>query len=393
MKIVRKRPGYALATILVLMGVAIFGIGALVSITGLETRISYSQREGLNAYSVAEAGQAEALWRLNTVPAYMTALAAGNLNVSFSVANKPATGQGYSVSMVSTSAGRALIDINATVNNGDFTARRSIRTSVFSGPVNNPLTSFSMFSGASVSITNGSGNVNFNGGDLYAGTTFDIRNTNMTVNGSVNAIGNYTANNSVVNASGGINAANDPPLATAVTAPSVDFNYYANNATVTYTPTQFQNLIGATGTNKNFPGPITYVNGNVSLGNSARNKNITISGLLVINGTFTTNASVSNLNVTINDPGTGLSGLLTSNNITLNSGSWTVNGVMYSAGTFRFLSAPALTINGMLIAASDITINPNTTTNIQSNATRIGAVFSGSGVPRAVQVEHWEEEY
>jgi hypothetical protein len=391
--ILRRRPGYALATILVLMGVALFGVGALVSISGLESRISFSQREGLNAYSVAEAGQSEALWRLNTVPAYMTALKDGNLNVTFTVVDKPQAGEGYTVSMTSTSAGRALIDVNATVNNGDFTARRSIRTNVFSGPVDNPLTTYSLYSGTSIDITNGTGNVNFNGGDLYAGTTFSIRNTNMTVNGAVKALGNYSANNSVVNASGGIQAANQPPAPSSVSTPSVDFNYYAANATVTYTPTQFQNIIGGSGTNKNFPGPITYVNGSVSLGNSARNKNVTISGLLVINGTFTTNASVQNLNMTINDPGNGLSGLLASNTITLNSGSWTVNGVMYSAGNFRFLSAPALTVNGMLLAAGTVTINPNTTTNIQANATRIGAVFSGAGVPRAVQVEHWEEEY
>lgn len=58
----RRQPGYALATILILLGVAMFSGAAIVTVSTLESKISASQKEGLDAYYVAEAGIESSLW-------------------------------------------------------------------------------------------------------------------------------------------------------------------------------------------------------------------------------------------------------------------------------------------------------------------------------------------
>ncbi len=389
----QKRRGYALATILILLGVALFGASAMVTISTIERKIAYSQQEGITAYMVAEAAHSEALWRLNTTPAYSAALLAGTLNIQFTATDSPLAGQGYTVRMVSTSAGNATIDVNSTVNNGNFTARRVISSQVFSGPVSSPLSDKVLYSGTSIGFNNGSSNIITNNGNIYARTTINLNNTNIQAGtGFIQALGNYSANNSTVS-SAGIQSANNPPPPADVPAPSVDFSGYQSTANTTYNSgNSFINAIANGGSTVNFNGPITYVNGNVTFGNSTRNKTVNITGLLVINGTVTTNGSVSGLRVNFTDPGNSKSGLLAANNVTFNSGTFNVQGVIYSAGTLRFISAPSITVNGGVVAGSSIQVNPGATFNLTGDPTRMTTMFGG-GAPSAVQVQHWEEEY
>ncbi len=387
------RPAYALATILILMGVVLFGAGALVTISTIERKIAYSQQEGITAYMVAEAAHSEALWRLNTTPAYSSALLAGTLNIQFTATDSPLSGQGYTVRMVSTSAGNATIDVDSTVDNGNFIARRALRSQVFSGPVSSPISDKVIYSGADIGFNNGSSNIITSNGNIYARTTINLNNTNIQAGtGFIQAVGNYSANNSTVN-SAGIRSANNPPAPADIPAPSVDFSGYQTSANSTYaTGTAFINAIANGGSTVNFPGPITYVNGNVAFGNSVRNKTVNITGLLVVNGTVTTNSSVSGLRINFTDPGNAKAGLLAANNITFNSGTFNIAGVIYSAGTIRFISAPSVTLNGGVVAGSSIQVNPGSVFNLTGNSTRMSTMFGG-GTPSAVQVQHWEEEY
>lgn len=392
----KSRKGFALATVLVLLGVALFGVGALVSVSSLEAKIARSQGEGLAAYYVADSGMADAVWRLNNDATYKTALLNGTLNASYTAQNVPASGQSFIVTMQTSAqgAGYATVVVEASADNGTFVAQRRLVTEVFaSAPQQvNPIGETAALSGGSLSISNGSGAANLNNGNLFSRGSISVHRTTVNLGTyKVKARGNYSVSSATVN-SGGIEAANFPPQPADLPVPGVDFAYYQQNATVTYSSNQFINAIRNGGTNINFPGPITYVNGNVTLNSNVRNKNITITGLLVFSGNFSITSAADNVSVNLNNPGNDQSGIFSAGNMSLSDGTYNLNGVIYAAGSLSLSGIPSFTLNGGMLSAGSMTITTGASFNLNTQ-TQYYAVLFGSGGPRAIQVSHWEEEY
>ncbi|HSI20603.1 MAG TPA: hypothetical protein VLA04_02770 [Verrucomicrobiae bacterium] len=412
MKPIFRKPqkGYALATILILLGVCMFGAAALVTISILESKISRSHVEGTVAYYVAEAGVTDAVWRLNNDTAYTNALAAGTLNVTYAAADTPATGQGFTVTMVTSAegAGYATITVTGTADNGTFTAQRKIETSVFRGstPPGSPIGDNVFFGGGSLAITNGGSDVLVTNGDLYMLGNISIHQATVNAAGrTINAEGSYSASGATVT-SAGIYASNYPPAPSeGLSVPGYDFTQYTSLATnkctaalyaaetqLRCTPAQFESLIGADD-DFSFPNPVVYIDGSLSFTNWARDKTITTNGLFVVNGNLSSNNAASNFQFVVNDPGTGRAGIIVKSNVNNGSGTWTVNGVMYASGSVSFTNNQTVTIDGAVVAGGSVNINTGLSLNLAYNETRIISVLGGITNPSAVRVLHWEEEY
>lgn len=389
----RRQSGYALATILVLLGVAMFGAGAIVTISGLESKISRSQKEGVSAYYAAEAGIQVGLWHLNNTIADSSALVAGTLDQTYTGTDVPSPGQGFTVHMYtspSRGAGYGVLDVAGYSDNGTFRANRKITTNVFQGVIGSPTGTNGFFGGGSVSITNGSSIVHINGGDLYG-------KTSITVNGAtVNMNNNYFQTTGAYHLGGGgtvNNLAGVNYLASAIPPPGLDFSYYRANNTAFYTPGDFTDLIDDADVSSpiNIPGPVTFVDGSVVLNSSvAKNKTINVTGMLIINGNFTTNASGFTINVV--NPGDNKSGVFIQSNLSNNAGRWIVDGVVYTSGRMTFTNAESNNIDGAVIAGGDININVGLPMQLTYRPEKVTANF-GTGSGLSVEVQHWEEEY
>lgn len=308
MNVSRPRRGYALATILILLAVCMFGAAALVTISILESKISRSELEGTIAYYAAEAGIKDAVWRLNNVSTYNTPLNAGTLNATYSVTDKPAVGQGFTVTLLSLaqSNNAAQVDVIGTSNNGNFTATRHIRVTVFQGDPTPSFGAFAFLAGGATTVTNGSSALLVNNGDFYSRSNITINSATFNAGTyTINAMGNYTANNSTVT-SGGIFAANRPPAPSAVAVPGYNFAQYSGlptnrctagqyngQAQLRCSPAQFQALIGSSN-NFTFNNSVVYIDAATTFNSWVRNKTITFNGLLVINGNFTVNSAATN---------------------------------------------------------------------------------------------------
>lgn len=390
------RKAYALATVLVLLGVSLFGVGAVVAISGLETKIARSQLEGTTAYYAADAGIADALWRLNNTPAYKNALLAGTLNVTYTATDAPQPGQGFTVTMLTSSqgAGYADVTVDATSDNGTFVARRQVAAQVFGGVATNPIGTKAVMAGGNLTMSNGSSSLNMTNGDLYARGSIIV--TQATVNTAsfwVRSVGFYIPLSAQVNA-GGISAANYPPAPASESVPGIDFPDYQSQSSVQYTASQFTSLID-NNPNLVLPGPITYVSGNVSLrNNNASNSNVTVNGLLIINGSFTIQNSVNNFVMNLSDPGDGKSGILINGAGSFNAGNLNINGVVYTSGSLSVTSLPGFLVQGAVAAGGSISLTSAGDLTVNFVLSRVSGVFgSGGSNPQAVQVQHWEEEY
>jgi hypothetical protein len=258
-----------------------------------------------------------------------------------------------------------------------------------------------MMSGGSLTVSTPGSSVVINNGDVYAGGSIGI-----TANGG----GSFSDQNHTLSTSGSYTGQGTITYGSLVTSassqlpPGVDFSSgssgYANAAnyskmydiSVPAQLTQFETDITS---GNGLVGPVTYVNGSISFGSWAKNKNLKINGLLVINGNLSTSSSNPLGNVSINDPGNHRSGILANGSITLANGTWSVNGVLYASGSLQLSTSNPFNINGgAVVAGGAITLSPGGQISISYSNTIPAAVFGPTAGPAyAAAIEHWEEEY
>lgn len=404
---IRPKRGYALATILILLGVCMFGAAALVTISILESKIARSQLEGTVAYYAAEAGVTDAVWRLNTNSTYRTALDAGTLNVTYSATNQPATGQGFTVTMQTGAqgAGYATINVTGTSNNGNFTSQRKVESSVFLGGGVPTIGTNAILSGGSATITNGGSSLTFTGGDFFSRGSVTINQATVTGAGRyIQAVGSYSANNSTVTVAG-VKASNFPPAPTDITVPGYNFaqyntlptnrctsGQYAAQTQLRCTAAQFQSLIGSSN-NFTFPNQVVYISNALTLNSWVRNKTLNFNGLIVVNGAVNVTGAATNFTMNVADPGTHRSGIMVAGNFTNSSGIWNFNGIMYASGSISFNNPSPINVNCAVVSGGSLSVNTGSAFTITFNSDCAGAILGEDTTNTAVQVLHWEEEY
>jgi hypothetical protein len=397
------RPGYALATMLILLGVCLFAASALVTVSILESKISLSERQGITAYYVSEAGISDGMWRLKNNSAYASALQAGTLNVTYAATDVPLTGDSFTVTMAQISGqppGNATVDVTGSVAAGAITAKRRIVTTVFLGSSIPPTGSAALFAGANLLISNGAARISVKGGDAYATGTLGLNSAQIDMGGGkFLSQGNFSQNptpSSKVTNVGGIQAPNQGGSPTPVNPPGFSFSTAKSAAIAAgtyYTPAQFNALIpsGNSAATISLPGPVTYVDGGLILPNNYKNKTLNITGELVINGSLDIPASITGMIININRPSSGPSGVFIAGNSTNRAGTWNINGIYYAAGNITYSNSESFTINGALMSGGSITVNNGFDMTLNFVSDRVVEAFGGVLSP--LQVKHWEEQY
>jgi hypothetical protein len=388
-KYLSSRPkGYALATVLVLLGASLIGVASLVTISTLESKIAVSQQGGVNAYYAAEAGEYVGLWHLNNTSADNQALANGTLNSSYSSSNGvPIANESFSIHLYTDpahGAGYGIIDSTGTYVSGAFTATRQILTYVYMGSATSQIGSNALFSGAGVKLTTGQLNL-INGGEYTVGNVSiqpgaDLNATSQTVsiyNGSLNNLGSFEGTSTTAN--------------NAIVMPS--FNW--NQSGTTISPSAFLNTVKNNGA---LAGPVTIVTGSVNInGSNYRNKTLTVNGILIIKGSLQINSS--GFNLVVNNTSSNQAGVFVEGSILINSGSWDITGLIYTPSTLKINNPSAFNINGGIIVGGSgnggqpaVQINCGGGLNVTYNAAIASTIFPSNSV-QAVQVQHWEESY
>lgn len=391
-----NKPGFALATILVLLGVALFGVGAIVTISVLESKIARSQQEGLTAYYVAEAGIQDALWKFNNDNTYIIGLGAGTFSpqVSYTVSNVPNSGQSFTVTILSTSPGYATVTSSGSSDNGNFIAKRLVQTTVFQGTVASPTGTIALMTGGTLSMSNGTTSYHVIGGDLYSSgkITLNFGNSSVLDVGTNNIITSSTYN---TNNKGTVTAGAIVTNAPLQTPPGLDFNYYgtAGNYSVKYdlsNNAQLAQFKADITSNSGITSLITYVDGNINFNSWASNNTLKVKGMIVFNGNVTFNCSSCNLQ--ISDPGNHKAGIFVNGNLSDNNGQIDVQGLVYASGSASFNNSQVINIVGGLIAGGTMSFNTGANVTLTYDPVRVAAGF-GTGSVYTTGINHWEEEY
>ena len=116
-----------------------------------------------------------------------------------------------------------------------------------------------------------------------------------------------------------------------------------------------------------------------------------INGLLVVDGSFTSNANGSTIQVI--DPGTGKSGILVNGNANITKGTYTVNGVIYTSGSMSVNNSDTMTITGAIVSGGAVNFNTGVALTLTLDTPRATAVFGGTTGTYTSAISHWEEEY
>lgn len=431
----KLKRAFVLPTVLVLLAVAVFASGALVTVSLIEGRVSVSQADSVTAYYTAEAGARHALQKLNTTSGLLTKLAAGTLGVSdnYTITNPTGSGTEFNVEYISTSANNAEILVSAEFDTGKYVAERVLRLTVYYlSSSTNPLTDVGFLAGGAININNGSGAIRIIGGDLFSNGSIALSSTTLTLDGTefIRTPGTYTANGSTVT-SGGIRASNYPPAPSSIGIGSYQFGNYAGNGqphcswnqfagvggTLYCHPTNFTNLINdyfsrnpssntmdinSTAVVLTGSGAVSVPTGKtVEMGHFVVRGNLTIQNPVQCNRvrgvTTCTQVASGTLRVderTVTTP--NHSGIFVEGSCSMTGGVVVVYGVLYCTGNASLTvpSGSSLTVTGGVLSTQAATLSNAGTFQVTYDLTAINT----SGVPTTTNVgvavvTYWEEEY
>lgn len=405
---IKQNRGVALILTILLMSLVLFLSLYLLTFTLTENRISRSQAWGAKTYYLAEAGIQEMVWKLKNDTAYKESFeTAPDWSTSFTRTNPFGADNGsYTVSIVNSNLAHATITSTGTINLGlGKTSRRIVKTYVYRALGQSGVKNNCGFADGDINISYSL--VNFHDGSAYSNNVFNINgNSTVNIDTDLNATGNYLeSKSSTVTVGGVIHAANNPPAADFITMPAVDFdsassNSFKNRATVSYTQSQFDDLMA---NNKNLilAGPITYVDGDVDLRGA---QNLTINGLLIIGGDLIVGHSLCRgsrcglSSLTVNHTAGQAAGVLAKRKI--NFESWTgavdVTGIIYANDQLTLSSLPigfSFNAAGGLIGRKLAITSIWQPININYDNTILTEVLGATDFSPVITVEHWEEEY
>jgi Tfp pilus assembly protein PilX len=405
---IKKNQGVALLLTILLMSLILFLSLYLLTFTLTEDRIAKSQSWGAKTYYLAEAGIQEMVWKLKNDASYKNSFETNpSWNISFTRVNPFGAENGsYTVSILNSALAHGVITSTGTIDLGNGkTSQRIVKTYVYRAMGQSGVSTNCGYADGNIDIS--ASVVNFRDGSAHSNNNFIINGlSTVNVDDDLNVVNQYNKSwLSTVNVGGVIHSADNPPAASPITMPAVDFDSadpssLKNRATIVYSQNQFDTLM-QNNQNLTLAGPITYVDGDVDLKGA---QNITVNGLLVIGRDLIIGHSLcrgwrcGSNSITVNHTVGQASGIIAKRKI--NFEFWTanidINGAVYANDQLNLLSFPIgfdFDVVGGLIARKLTFTSIWQPININYNNTILTEALGSSNFSPVLTVEHWEEEY
>ena len=406
-----KKNGFALVTSLFIMLLLLTLVLYLASFTLTELRISTSQSASVQTYYLAEAGIAEAIWKIKNDPIWKNGFEGSALwSVDYTRNSALYPNGSYRIQITNTEQARGDITVTASLNLGVATAKRVVKTTVYKALGESVVGQNGEYADGNIDMSGSVLNV-FNGG-LFSNINIIINFWSIiSADGAVQAVGNINVNPQSHLIASSTHASNlNPPAPATIAMPAVSFDNagdpdsYKAQANNIYTASQFSDLLWANRGGTLTLNGITYVTGAVTIygGN-----NLIINGVLVADGNIKVGANtlfccwgsscLNRSNVTINNTGGNApSGLLSKGRIDfeLCLNNFTAKGMIYANDKINILSLPnAIDVTGGLISRKITLTSLWQGINIIYDNSVINYTLGDPQFSPIVTVEHWEEEY
>lgn len=405
---IKKHRGVALILTILLMSLILFLSLYLLSFALTEDKIAKSQAWGAKTYYLAEAGIQEMVWKLKNDAAYKQNFETDpSWTASFTRADPFGANNGsYTVSITNSSLAHGVITSTGAINIGaGKTSQRVVKTYVYRAIGQSGVQDNGGYADGNIDIS--SSLVNFNGGSAHSNNIFNINGAStVNIDIDLNAVGNYLeSQSSTVTVGGATHSANNPPAATAIAMPAVDFdsgdpNSYKNRATVVYTQAAFDNLM-KNNQNLTLAGPITYVDGDIDIKGA---QTLTVNGLLVagrdliVGHSQCRSSRCGSNDITVIHTAGQAAGIFAKRKI--NFESWTgavnINGVVYANDQLNLLSIPAglnFDVTGGLVSRKLTITSVQQPININYDNLILSEALGATEFSPVLTVDHWEEEY
>lgn len=391
----KNKKGFVLLTTFwILLILSVLGL-FLMGIAMGEWYIALSQREGVKAFYLAEAGIDYAVFKVRNDQNLLNDFINGNLNTTLTQDSFFDSRGRFVVYLESLIPGEASIRSEGYYSLGLVSARRVIKAKFVRGVERVPWNN-AFYGLGTVDIQSSIVNIT---GSLYAGNDIYITQySKVFVDGDVKSNKNvYIKSNGELNKTGNIYAENYPPAPELIPLPQVDFDALLSQADFVYSESEFRDLL-KNQSNVVLNG-IIYVKGNINI---KKNQNLTINGLLVADGNvmigMPEGGSEGGAQLKINDPGgESLAGLLAKGKIQIgeNTTLFEVNGLLLSYDEVRLLhSNSPLKIDGAIITRSFSAIGLSGGLTVNFNQEKVNRIITLENITSpTVKVDHWEEEY
>ncbi|OPZ23865.1 MAG: hypothetical protein BWZ03_00363 [bacterium ADurb.BinA186] len=405
-----KQRGFVLATSLFIM-LLLLSLGLYVaSFTLTELRISQSQASSVQTYYLAEAGIAEAIWKIKNDNTWKDGFEGSETwSVDYTRNSALYPNGSYRIQINNNAVAKGDIIVTAYLNlSSGGTAQRVVKTNVYKAL------------GISAIGQNGEyadGNIDMSGTVLNVFNGGFFSNNNIIVNywsvisatGDVGAVGNVVLNQSSHIVASSTSAHNYPPAPDPIPMPSISFdnagdpNSYKALADNIYTERQFEDLLWDNRGGTLTLDGVTYVTGDIDIKGGV---DLTVNGILVADGNITLGEnthfccwgiSCGRSDVTINRVGsTTPAGLLSKGNVTfeLCLDEFNGQGLVYANDKINILSLPRrIDVTGGLVARKLTLTSLWQGVNITYDNSIVNYTLGDPEFSPIVTVEHWEEEY
>ena len=376
-----------------------------------EKLIAKSQGLGNRAYYLSEAGINEMVWLIKNDSEHRTSFETESSWATTTSRVDPfgANTGSYSTTITNSSPAHGEITSIGTINmSSGQNSRRVVKILVYKPMGQSGIASSSGYADGNIDISNS--RVNFINGDAHSNLVFTINGSSIVnIDENLKAVGNYIeAATAAVNLGGDFYAANMPNgPAAEIFMPAVDFNSadpnsYKNRATIIYSASDFDDLMGANQI-LTLTDPITYVTGNVEL--KGDQTLIMDEALLIVEKDFTIgfkedgHSRSGPSNLIIQSASGTPAGVLAGRHVDFKQYTEIVDiyGVVYATDSMDLVGIDAHTtqfdvLGGLL--ARKLTISSCwQPINITHDNEMLTLVLGSASSSPTIIIEHWEEEY
>ena len=376
-----------------------------------EKLIAKSQGLGNRAYYLSEAGINEMVWLIKNDSEHRTSFETESSWATTTSRVDPfgANTGSYSTTITNSSPAHGEITSIGTINmSSGQNSRRVVKILVYKPMGQSGIASSSGYADGNIDISNS--RVNFINGDAHSNLVFTVNGSSIVnIDENLKAVGNYIeAATAAVNLGGDFYAANMPNgPAAEIFMPAVDFNSadpnsYKNRATIIYSASDFDDLMGANQI-LTLTDPITYVTGNVEL--KGDQTLIMDEALLIVEKDFTIgfkedgHSRSGPSNLIIQSASGTPAGVLAGRHVDFKQYTEIVDiyGVVYATDSMDLVGIDAHTtqfdvLGGLL--ARKLTISSCwQPINITHDNEMLTLVLGSASSSPTIIIEHWEEEY